>query len=459
MASSQIEAFIERMRSADQPEVAIRTFAHHFKRLQAGETGLIPEEEIRPAAGLPSLDELPDEDEGAGRAALDRTVLIKLNGGLGTSMGMQQAKTLLPVKGDLRFLDIIARHALAAGVPLVLMNSFATRADSLEALAAYPALKTRGIPLDFVQHRFPKVVRDNHDPAEHLDQPELAWNPPGHGDLYPALLSSGLLDALLDAGIEFAFVSNGDNLGASLDSRLLGYFARNEFPFMMEVAERTAADRKGGHLAEDRNGGLLLRESAQCPPEDEDAFQDITRHRYFNTNNLWVHLPALKARLNAADGVLDLPLILNRKTLDPRDPDSTPVYQLETAMGSAISVFEGAQAIHVPRTRFAPVKTTDDLLAVRSDAYEMTDDFRVLPARVPPPDIHLDPAIYKLIDDFNARFPLDAPSLRNCSRLRVDGDVLFGKGVKLRGDVHIRNPDDGQLVIPDDAELFGDEDR
>src|SRR5438105_1204399 len=87
-----------------------------------------------------------------------------------------------------------------------------------------------------------------------VPESELEWCPPGHGDIYTALVTSGMLDALLDAGYEHAFVSNSDNLGAVLDPRILAWFAAERIPFLMEVADRTEADRKGGHIAQ-RPGG------------------------------------------------------------------------------------------------------------------------------------------------------------------------------------------------------------
>lgn len=448
-------AFETIMRAEDLPEIVIRTFAHYYEQLRSGATGLIAENEIEPARDVRHADELGDKYRDIGQSVIKKAVLIKLNGGLGTSMGMEQAKSLLQVKNGLSFLDVIARHALHVGAPLILMNSFATQADSLAALAAYPDLRNSHLGLDFLQHKFPKVDAATLQPAVHRSSPELSWNPPGHGDLYTALVTSGILDKLLTAGYDYAFVSNGDNLGATLDPALLGFFASENIPFMMEVAQRTAADRKGGHLAVSKNGGLVLRESAQCPEEDIAAFQDIRRHRYFNTNNLWLCLPALAERIADKGQILGLPLIRNRKTLDPRDPGSTPVYQLETAMGSAISVFEDAQAICVPRTRFSPVKTTNDLLAVRSDAYRLEDDFRIVPVRPVPPNIDLDPTYYRLIDALDSRFPEGPPSLVDCEELIIKGDVAFGKNVRALGRVEIRNPAGGQLVIPDGLVLEG----
>jgi UTP--glucose-1-phosphate uridylyltransferase len=454
--------FAERMTAERLPDIVIRTFKHYYEQLAEGGTGLIPESEIRPVESMPDLEQLPAALAEAGRGALSKAVLLKLNGGLGTSMGLEKAKSLLTVRtlpgGEgLTFLDIIARQARHAGVPLVLMNSFATRDNSLQALAKYPELKGR-IPLDFLQHKVPKVLQDGLGPADWPQDRELEWCPPGHGDIYTALVTSGMLDTLLEHGYEAAFVSNADNLGAVLDLQVLGYFVTNELPFLMEVADRTAADRKGGHLAQRLSDGrLVLRESAQCPDADMDAFQDIERHRYFNTNNLWVHLPSLKACLAEKSGVMGLPMIRNSKTLDPRDPKSPKVYQLETAMGAAIEAFENAGALRVPRTRFAPVKTCDDLLGVRSDAFVLTNDWRVVlnpERRYGAPVINLDPKYYKLIDQMESRFPYGPPSLIECAQLTVKGDVLFGSGVVCRGAVNVVNEGAWQKTV-EDAVLGG----
>ena len=261
-----------------------------------------------------------------------------------------------------------------------------------------------------------------------------------------------MLEELLEQGFEYAFVANSDNLGAVLEPRILAWLRAEQIPFLMEVTDRTEADRKGGHLAKRREDGrLVLRETAQTPEEDLEALQDITRHRYVNTNNLWVDLRALDAAMRERDGVLGLPMIRNEKTVDPSEPSSPAVYQIETAMGAAIEVFEGARALRVPRTRFAPVKTTDDLLALRSDAYELTDDARVVLAgeRDSAPYVALDSEYYKLLKDFEERFAAGPPSLVECNRFEVEGDVHFGAGVVARGDVIVRGPRE----IEDGAEL------
>jgi UTP--glucose-1-phosphate uridylyltransferase len=377
-------------------------------------------------------------------------------------MGLSKAKSLLEAKDGLSFLDIIARQVLAlrrrydAALPLVLMDSFSTRADSLAALERYPELKS-GIPQDFMQNKEPKIRVEGLVPVEWDANHSLEWCPPGHGDIYTALVTSGLLGQLLEQGYEHAFIANSDNLGAALEPRILAWMRAERIPFLMEVTGRTEADRKGGHIARRKEDGrLVLRETAQTPEEDLEKLQDIDRHPYVNTNNLWLDLRALDAAMRERDNVLGLPMIRNEKTVDPADKSTPAVYQLETAMGAAIQVFEGARALAVPRTRFAPVKTTDDLLALRSDAYILEDDATVLLAperegRVP--FVALDSDHFKLMRDFDERFPEGPPSLVECDRFVVEGDVRFGAGVVVRGDVTVRQQGDEPLTIEDGAVL------
>lgn len=455
---THLAAFLDRMKEEDMPDLAARAFAHYYQQLVRGETGMIAESAIAPADDIPDYEKLDATYQATGGQELAHTAMLKLNGGLGTSMGLKQAKSLLAVRGTQTFLDVIAQQAVHWDVSLLLMNSFSTAADSRNKLAGYKDLK-RTVPLDFLQHKIPKVNQQTLEPVSWPADPALEWCPPGHGDLYIAMVTTGMLEKLRAAGIKYVFVSNSDNLGAVIDPLLLGYFAKHNLPFLMEVADRTEADRKGGHLAVDPAGGFLLRESAQCPAEDMGHFQNIDRHRYFNTNNLWINLEALATLIEKSDGVLELPMIRNAKTVDPRDSESTPVYQLETAMGAAIAVFEGAGAIRVPRTRFAPVKTTNELLAVRSDVYQMNDDFTLalIPEREGQPcAINLDRAHYKTVDALAEKFPHGSPSLKACRRLDVVGDVRFGEGVICRGDVSVKNNTGQPQYIADGVVLEGE---
>lgn len=442
------------MNQAGLPDLVIRTFRDYFAQLLEDGDGLLGEDTIGPVESVAGSGDLAGH-AASGHAALARTVIIKLNGGLGTSMGLNQAKSLLPAREQSSFLELIARQVLQLrsksghGVPLLLMNSFNTDADSLAHLADLPELAAgqAPLPLSFLQNRVPRLDAGSLLPIEWPAAPHREWCPPGHGDLYTALHASGLLQTLIEQGYRYAFVSNADNLGASLDIDILGLMADEDIPFLMEVTERTPADRKGGHLARNRAGRLVLRESAQCPPEELPLFQDIERYHYFNTNNLWLNLEALAGELARCDGVLGLPMIRNVKHVVPEDPGTPRVIQIESAMGAAIEVFADARILCVPRERFAPVKTTADLLVLWSDRYQVDSAGRVRPTTHTPIDVTLDPQYYATIGDFRQRFPHGAPGLAQARRLSIQGDIRFERGVVIRGDVRLVHAGPQQRVI------------
>ncbi|MDB6125209.1 MAG: hypothetical protein JWQ71_4202 [Pedosphaera sp.] len=453
MMNDAFTEFAAKMRKGGLSDAAIRAFKHSYDNLIAGQTGLISESSIQPVTQLPRFEEITKGSING--SLLSQAVVVKLNGGLGTSMGLEKAKSLLRIKDELTFLDFIAKQILylreqqGSQLRFLVMNSFSTSRDTLEFFKKYHEL---GEPrdLELMQNAVPKVDAKTLKPVSWPANVELEWCPPGHGDLYPSLLGSGWLDRLLANGVKYMFVSNSDNLGASLDLNLLSYFAGSNQPFLMEVCERTASDKKGGHLAQ-LNGKLLLRESAQCPEEDSTAFQDISKHRFFNTNNLWIRLDHLKALLDAQGGFIPLPIIKNSKTVDPRDKNSTKVFQLETAMGAAIECFDNAGAIVVPRTRFAPVKTTSDLLALRSDAYEVTPDWRLELSPVCqgiPPTIDLDAEYYKLVDQLDSKLIDGVPSLAQCRELTVRGPVLFNAKDIFKGKVTLVNKSTTPKPVP-----------
>ncbi|WNM24351.1 UTP--glucose-1-phosphate uridylyltransferase [Demequina capsici] len=439
----------EKMKAEGVSQAAIDVFTYYYGELEAGATGLILEDTIEPLLDPARLDDVQVSDEDA-RAALAKTAIIKLNGGLGTSMGMDRAKSLLPVRDGKSFLDLIvgqvqkAREATGADLPLVLMNSFRTSEDSLAELAKHPGLEVDGLPLEFLQNKEPKLLVDGLTPAEWPQDPELEWCPPGHGDIYTAILASGTLDALLDAGFRYACVSNSDNLGAVPSARIAGWFAASGAPYAAELCPRTAMDRKGGHLAiRKADGQLILRDTAQTAEDEMHFFTDEFHHPFFHTNNLWWDLEKLKAALTERGAVLGLPLIRNRKNVDPTDKQSPEVFQIETAMGAAIEVFEGATAIVVGRDRFLPVKTTNELLLLRSDAYELAADGALRLAVKKAPTIDLDSDHYKTVQDFDRHFPYGVPSLKEASSLTIYGDWTFGKNVTVVGTVVLED-DNGE---------------
>ena len=452
MSDEGLRAAQEKMAAARINQPAIDVFTAYYRQLEQGVTGVIAEDSIEPLTDPDLLADVPVDQERA-RAALADTVMIKLNGGLGTSMGMEQAKSLLPVRDGRTFLDLIvaqvqaARSTYGVKLPLMFMDSFRTHDDTLAALARYDDLVVDGLDLDFVQSQEPKLRSDDLTPVEWPADPSLEWCPPGHGDLYTSLAASGVLDRLLALGYRYASVSNSDNLGAAPNATIAGWFAASGAPYAAEVCRRTAADRKGGHLAirkADRQ--LILRDTARTAKEEMSYFTDENRHPYFHTNNLWFDLQALARTLAERNAVLGLPMIKNVKTVDPSDPSSPEVVQIESAMGAAVEVFPGATAIGVGRERFLPVKTTNDLLVLRSDVYAVGEHGHLVQQDAGAPLVDLDPRFYKTIAEFEQRFAAGAPSLREATRLTVRGDRTFEAGVAVIGDVTLEDAGEPRTV-------------
>ena len=366
-------------------DMAIAQFKRLYEVWRSEEASTwIREDDVEPLVGVPSFHDVYETiNHDKAVDAFAKTAFLKLNGGLGTSMGLDCAKSLLPVRRhkarQMRFIDIIigqvltARTRLNVELPLTFMNSFHTSADTMKVLKHHRKFSQHDVPMEIIQHQEPKLVAVTGEPVSYPANPELEWCPPGHGDLFSTIWESGLLDVLEERGFKYLFISNSDNLGARPSRTLAQHFENTGAPFMAEVAIRTKADRKGGHIVRDKaTGRLILREMSQVHPDDKEAAQDITKHPYFNTNSIWVRIDALKDKLAECDGVLPLPVIRNKKTVNPTDPDSEQVIQLETAMGAAIGLFNGSICVQVDRMRFLPVKTTNDLFIMRSDRFHLT---------------------------------------------------------------------------------------
>lgn len=476
MVTEKSKAGLERaaalMRRDGLPEAVIKNFERLFHDVILGKTGIITEAEIEPVAEIDCFSTVSvcNNALGEGTKLLGKLAVIRLNGGLGTTMGLERAKSLLRVKEGLTFNDIIAKQLQVLGarsgasIPLIHMTSFSTDADVKRAMEPYGDLSPGGLPVSFLQHRHPKIYVDTMSPAEE-PVAELNWNPPGHGDIYAALLATGLAEKLLAMGKRYAFVANADNLGATVEPSILGYFASSGAPFLMETAERTKADAKGGHLARRKSSGrLVLRESSQAPtaPGGEiiPEFQDVQKYRHFNTNNIWLDLEAVVRVARDHDGSIPLPLISNKKTVNPRDRGSRRVIQIETAMGAAIEVFEGARALQVPRSRFAPVKSNNDLLVVRSDAYVLSEDFTlsVNPKRTIAglPSVSLDSHFFGLLKDFESRMKA-MPSLVGAKSFTVKGNVEFGHALSIEGAVTLNGPAEKLASIPKETVALCDQ--
>ena len=436
MTEDIFEQSAAKMREHGMTDMAVAQFKRLYEVWRNEEaSSWIREEEVEPLTGVPSFHDVYETiNHDKAVDAFAQTAFLKLNGGLGTSMGLDCAKSLLPVRRhkarQMRFIDIIigqvltARTRLGVELPLTLMNSFRTSDDTMKVLRSNKKFHQDEIPMEIIQHQEPKISAKTGLPVSFPSNPELEWCPPGHGDL-----------------------SNSDNLGARPSRTLAQHFENTGAPFMIEVAKRTPADRKGGHIVRDKvTGRLMLREMSQVHPDDKDDAQNIDKHPYFNTNSIWVRIDALKAKLAAYDGVLPLPVIRNKKTVDPTDSASEPVIQLETAMGAAVTLFDGATCVCVDRMRFLPVKTTDDLFIMRSDRFHLTDQYEMEDGNYIFPTVHLDARYYKNIHDFDTRFPYSVPSLAAANSVTIEGDWTFGRDVMMFGDARLSDQDEPSYV-------------
>ncbi|TFY83007.1 hypothetical protein EWM64_g1008 [Hericium alpestre] len=390
-------------------------------------------------------DNLPEIKDGA---SLNKLAVLKVNGGLGTSMGMTGAKSALEVKDEMTFLDLTVRQiehlntTHRVDVPLILMTSFNTHEDTLRIIKKYANQQLR--ITTFNQSRYPRILKETLLPApKSADDDKKSWYPPGHGDLYNALVHSGVLDQLIAEGKEYLFASNADNLGAIVDQKILQHMIDTQAEFLMEVTDKTKADVKGGTLI-DYDGQMRLLEIAQVPSEHVEDFKSVRKFKIFNTNNLWINLKALKRIMD--NEAMELEIIVNPKQTD----DGQAVIQLETASGAAIKHFKNAHGINVPRSRFLPVKSCSDLLLIKSDIYSLEHGQLVINQQrmfETTPVIKLGDH-FKKIQQFQKRFK-KIPHIVELDHLTVTGDVYFGRNVTLRGTVIVVANEGQRIDIPD----------
>ncbi|KAI5962373.1 UGP1 [Candida pseudojiufengensis] len=396
-------------------------------------------------------------ENGEDRAAsnLSKLAVLKLNGGLGTSMGCVGPKSVIEVRDGNTFLDLSVRQIehlnrkYDADVPLLLMNSFNTDNDTAKIIKKYQGHRIR--VKTFNQSRFPRIYKDSYLPVPETSEDSLdSWYPPGHGDLFEALVQSGELDALLEQGREILFVSNGDNLGATVDNKILSHMIETGAEYIMELTDKTRADVKGGTLI-NYQGEVRLLEIAQVPKEHVEEFKSIKKFKYFNTNNLWINLKAIKNLVESNS--IEVEIIPNQKTI-LKGKSEINVLQLETAVGAAIRHFKGAHGVVVPRSRFLPVKTCSDLLLVKSDLFYLEHGaLKLDPTR----DGFSNPLIklgshFKKVSGFQSRIP-HMPKILELDHLTITGNVSIGKGVQLKGTVIIVCNDGDKIDIPNGSIL------
>ncbi|XP_034950806.1 UTP--glucose-1-phosphate uridylyltransferase isoform X2 [Chelonus insularis] len=447
-AESEMQFELNRLEATAAPhlrdrfKVELGGFQKLFQKFLQDQGPSVVWEQIQklPEGAIRDYDSLVEPGYEEIRSMLNKLVVVKLNGGLGTSMGCHGPKSSIVVRNDLTFLDLTVQQIehlnreYNVSVPLVLMNSFNTDDETQRIIRKYKGIDI--IVKTFNQSCYPRISRESLLPVPKccdVEEDIEAWYPPGHGDFYESFQRSGLLDEFIKEGREYCFISNIDNLGATVDSKILKLVLEpsgTPHEFIMEVTDKTRADVKGGTLIQYENK-LRLLEIAQVPKERIDDFKSVKTFKFFNTNNLWAKLSAIKRILS--EHTLDMEIIVNPKELD----NGLNIIQLETAVGAAMKSFEGSIGIHVPRRRFLPVKKTSDLLLVKSNLYVLKNGSLLMsPKRMFPvtPLIKLGDNHFAKVAEFTRRFA-SIPDLLELDHLTVSGDVTFGRDVSLRGTV------------------------
>lgn len=385
---------------------------------------------------------------------LSKLAVLKLNGGLGTSMGCVGPKSIIEVREGKSFLDLSVRQIehlnrqYDVNVPFILMNSFNTDEDTQTIIKKYQShnvtIKT------FNQSRFPRVFKDSLLPVpKNVDDTIDCWYPPGHGDLFESITNSGILDELIAQGKEYLFVSNVDNLGAVVDLHILEHMIKTQSEYIMELTDKTRADVKGGTII-DYDGSVRLLEIAQVPKEHVEEFKSIKKFKYFNTNNLWINLKAIKRVVE--DNELSMEIIPNNKSISVKG-NEVGVLQLETAVGAAIRHFKNCHGVNVPRRRFLPVKTSSDLMLVKSDLYSMNrGQLELSPLRFGGAPLIKLGNHFKKVSDFQKHIPI-IPKIVELDHLTITGNVTLGKNVTLKGTVIIVCEEGKKIEIPNGSEL------
>ncbi|OAA48681.1 UTP-glucose-1-phosphate uridylyltransferase [Metarhizium rileyi] len=383
---------------------------------------------------------------------LSKLAVLKLNGGLGTSMGCVGPKSVIEVRDGMSFLDLSVRQieflnrTYNVNVPFLLMNSFNTNDDTAAIIKKYEGHNVD--ILTFNQSRYPRIYKDSLLPVpKDFKSPISEWYPPGHGDVFESLYNSGILEKLLERGIEIIFLSNVDNLGAVVDLRILQHMVETDAEYIMELTNKTKADVKGGTII-DYEGSVRLLEIAQVPKEHVNEFKSIKKFKYFNTNNIWLNLKAIKRVVENDE--LEMEIIPNGKTIpgDKKGESDISILQLETAVGAAIRHFSNAHGVNVPRRRFLPVKTCSDLMLVKSDLYTLKHgQLQMSAARFGDAPLIKLGSDFKKVSDFQKHIP-SIPKVLELDHLTITGAVNLGRGVTLKGTVIIVATEGSTIDIP-----------
>lgn len=376
------------------------------------------------------------EDIAETKMLLDKLVVVKFNGALGTNMGFSAPKSAIEVKNNLTPLDLMVDQVeslnskYGCNVPLLLMNTAETHDHVQKVLEKYSNSKVDIHSLSLSQQPHEKSF-EGHSRKDKL------YPSSDHSVVFLSLMKSGTLDLLLVQGKEYALVVDSDNVAAVADPKIFNHLIQNQIEYCMEVAPVPSIDLRNS-LINLRPGKFQLVDITQNPTKQSGG-----KFKFINTRSMWVNLRAIKR-------LIDTDELKVENFSSSKEVNDDQIISRGTAADSAIQFFDHTIGINVAQSRYLPVNSTSDLLLLQSDLYTADEGILVQnPARDNPanPSIELGPEFEK-VNDFQSRFK-SIPSIINLDSLKVEGDVWFGAGITLKGKVSIVAKPGMKLEIPD----------
>lgn len=376
------------------------------------------------------------EDIAETKKLLDKLVVVKFNGALGTNMGFSGPKSAIEVKNNLTPLDLMVDQVeslnskYGCNVPLLLMDTAETQDHVQKVLEKYSNSKVDIHSLSLSQQTHEKSF-EGHSRKDKL------YPSSDHSVVFLSLMKSGTLDLLLVQGKEYALVVDSDNVAAVADPKIFNHLIQNQIEYCMEVAPVPSIDLRNS-LINLRPGKFQLVDITQNPTKQSGG-----KFKFINTRSMWVNLRAIKR-------LIDTDELKIENFSSSKEVNDDQIISRGTGADSAIQFFDHTIGINVAQSRYLPVNSTSDLLLLQSDLYTADEGILVQnPARDNPanPSIELGPEFEK-VNDFQSRFK-SIPSIINLDSLKVEGDVWFGAGITLKGKVSIVAKPGMKLEIPD----------
>lgn len=344
------------------------------------------------------------------KVLLEKLVIVKFNGSLGTRIGFSGPKCTMEIGGGLTCLDLIINQIedlnakYGCNIPLLLLNAGSAHRGVLKFLEKHPNKNIHCVPqsslhLDSFSNSSAKG-QDNEDEMNSFNLAEVVL----------PLVNSGKLGELSSQGKEFILMLGSDNLAQVVDLKILYHMMENDIGFCLEVMPKSSE----------------IEESKQSQNE-EDTPIPTTKKNWKFVDTVWM-------------GIQSIENILEGRAAE----ENLTISKL----------FDNHFSLSVPKSRYLPVEATSDLFLLQSDLYTLSEGTVTRnTARENPtdPSIELGP-LFKTVNDFQERFK-SIPSIIGLDSLKVAGDVSFGTGITLKGKVNIHARPGTRIEIPDGAVL------